>query len=117
MSFRSLMNSKVDVKSVTRTADEFGSWSEVSDVRYAAMPARIQPLSGSQKFIYNSERVEATHVLFCPGEFDSIVSTDVIVVVEARTGVGRRFDIELVRDIDLMKHHNEIAVREIIPVI
>ena len=107
MSFHDLMNKKATVKRLTKTDDAYGSWSEVSDTRYTGMPCRVQPMSGRERSLYDSERVLVTHKMFCPGQFDDLDEKDVVYVD------GVLYRVKVVRDIDLLGHHLEIEMEEI----
>jgi len=108
MSFRSLMNNKVTVKKSIQTKDAYAGVTETWSIRYSNIPCRIQPMSGKEQAMYGSERVVATHKMFCDAKYKNISAHDEI--WENST----RYDIELIREIDKMKHHLEIELRQIV---
>ena len=105
MSVRTLCNRTVDVKTVTRTKDARGTWTEVTADRYASMPCRIQPVSGQEAVLYDRRGVDASHKLFTPGGYTGIKEHDRIV------DGSDTYDVQLARDIDLMGHHVEVLMR------
>ena len=105
MSVRSLCNRNVNVQTVTRTKDARGTWTEATANRHANMPIRIQPISGKEAVLYERKGVEVTHKGFYPGDYTGVVEHDQVV------DGSDTYDIELVRDIDLMGHHFEILLR------
>jgi len=110
MSFHSLMNTTVDVKTVARTRDVYGTWTETETNRYADMPCRIQPISGKEQAYYNSKRTRVSHRLFCEGTYIGITEQDVVVDTDSI-----RYDVKLVRNIDKMGHHFEIDMQQFKP--
>ena len=109
MSVRTLSNSLVNIQQVTRTKDSLGTLSSVYANRYTNVPCRIQPMSGQEQAIYNTETTVADHVMFIanPIEFPGIIETDRVIFGD------RTFDITLVRNIDIMNNHYEIELREL----
>ena len=107
MSFDTLMNISVTVQKVTRTKSRRGGVTETWSTRFSSMPVRVQPISGKEQLLYNSERTPVTHNMFVPGEYTGILESDRI------TYGSRTFEIQLVRDIDFMAHHYEVVLREL----
>ena len=107
MSFDDLMNNSVKVLKPTRTRDDYAGWTTTYTTRFSSVPCRIQPMSGKEQSLYNSEREVITHKMFCPGKFKGITAQD-----QVWEG-SIRYDVDLVRDIDKMGHHLEIEMREI----
>lgn len=105
MSFDSLMNKKAIVKRKTRSRDAYGTMTEVEKVLYSGMPVRIQPLGGREMSIYDAERVEATHRAFAPASFKNVREDDVLYID------SEKYDVELIRNVDLMDHHLEMDLR------
>ena len=107
MSFRSLLNSTVNIQRRTKITDGAGGftpgWANIA----TNVPCRIQPMSGGEQTLYRKENTEVTHKLF--------FETDVTFAEEDRIVFGtKKFDIELVRDIDELSHHLEVEVRELV---
>lgn len=69
MTFTGLLNTTVNVETQTRTRDTYGTWTEAWSTKYSGMPCRVQPLSGSEQQIYGSERVVATHRIYCETDY------------------------------------------------
>lgn len=107
MSIETLMNKKVDIETPTRTKDKYGTSTETTANRYTNLPCRIQPWKGEELFLANSERTVVTHKMFVPPQFTGINAQD-----RVKDGT-KYYDIIVVRDIDFMGHHFEIALREV----
>ncbi len=107
MSFRSLMNKKMNVRRRTRTTDGAGGFTYAYSNVYTSIPCRIQPMSGREQAIYGMEdKSIPTHNIFTLGKYTGI-TTDTEITVGSRI-----FDVTMVRNIDEMGHHLEIEARE-----
>ncbi len=106
MSFRSLMNSKMNVRTITFTPDDFGGQTPTTTTKYTDVPCRIQPMSGAEAIRYGGERTEVFLKVFCPATY-SIVEENQLVYS------GKVYDVTLVRNIDKIGHHLEIEAREL----
>ena len=109
MSVRTLSNITVTIQKLTKTKNAVGSIVTATSSRYSNVPCRIQPMSGKEQAIYNTETTVADHVMFIPDPttYSGIVETDKVVYGT------RTFDITLVRNIDIMSHHYECELREL----
>ena len=109
MSFRDLMNNSVIVKKRTRAKDDYGTMTETLSIRYANVPCRLQPMSGREQSVYNSDRLLGTDIMFCEAQWSGIVEDDVVLDGDVT------YDVQLVRNIDHMGHHLEIELKRIAP--
>jgi len=110
MSFKSLMNNTVVVKSTTSVSDAFGgSYSSEID-KYSAVPGRLQPMTGNGDYggYQGSQRIECTHKLFVENGYN-IVEADRIYFN------GTQYLTVAVNDIDYMGHHKEIWLKVLKP--
>ncbi len=108
MSFPSLMNSSMTVDRVTRTSDGHGGSTPSWAALYTNAPCRLQPMSGEEQIIYDREGVPSTHKLFCETVY-SFTEDDRITINSLI------YDVTLVRDIDLLTHHQEVNLRRVKP--
>lgn len=108
MSVRSLCNNKATVFKWVRVRDGHGGVSRTSDAVYTNMPCRIQPVSGSEAWLYNRESVVVDTKMFVPPGYPNITGDCFIVDKN-----GKRYDVEFPADIDNLGHHLEVAMREI----
>ena len=108
MSVESLSNTTATVYTITQGKDDYGSYTDVSDVLYTDAPCRIQPMSGTERAMYRRNSVEVDTKIFFPGNYSGIIESGFIVGAD-----GTRYDIEFVADIDLMGHHYEVMARSV----
>ena len=108
MSFDSLMNSTMTVQRPTLSSDGHGTSTTTWVNLYTNAPCRLQPLSGMEQTIYDKRGVESTHKLFSTTVY-SFIEEDRIVVA------SNTYEVVLVRDIDLMSHHQEVNLRRVKP--
>ena len=108
MSVRSLCNNTMVVYSWTKASDAYGGWTRTSDVRYAAMPCRVQPISGVEQMRYGAERTVVTHKIFAPGDYTGLDHED-----EGVCQDGNRYRFRFIRNPDRMDHHVEIEALEL----
>jgi len=102
------MNSSMTVQRVARSSDGAGGWTPTWTSLYATAPCRLQPMGGEEQTIYDKRGVPSTHKLFCETVYSFI--EDDRIVVDSKT-----YDVVLVRDIDLMSHHQEVNLRRVKP--
>ena len=98
----------MNVQRVIKTSDGAGGWTNDWSNLYTNAPCRLQPLSGAEQTIYDKRGVPSTHKLFCETVYSFI--EDDRIVVNSKT-----YEVVLVRDIDLMSHHQEVYLRRVKP--
>ena len=91
-----------------KTSDGMGGWTSKWSSLYTLAPCRLQPMSGEEQTVYDKRGVPSTHKLFCDNLYS--FTEDDKVVVSSKT-----YEVVLVRDIDLMSHHQEVNLRRIKP--
>lgn len=93
----------------TASSDGIGGYNYSDYYLYSDVACRIQPRSGREEItLYNKEATETTHVLFCDSVY-SFIEGDVVEIN------NKKYDVQLVRNIDLMDHHIEANLRKIEP--
>jgi hypothetical protein len=65
-------------------------------------------MSGQERALYQRNAVEVDTKIFFPSGYDSKVEKGFIIGAD-----GTRYDVEFVRDVDLMGHHYEVAARSV----
>ena len=106
MSFRGLLNNRCDIQRVTEVIDNLGARRQTWATLYAAVPCRIQPISGREAAEFSRVDVRISHKMFCEANY-TFTEKD-------RVKFGSRyFDIETVRDVDEMGHHLEVLLEEV----
>lgn len=106
MSFTSLLNKEMSVRSVTATADAYGGQSVTYATVYSARPCRINVLTAEQQLILSRDGMTATHKFFCDADMTITVSHELVVGATVYPVVG-------VRDYDEMGHHLTILTRRV----
>jgi predicted nucleotidyltransferase len=106
MSIASMLNSAVTVARVTKTPDDFGSWTESEDDLIVDLPFRLQALSGSERQLYGKLQVEANYKGFCLPQTEEIREADVIYYGT------RKFDVLFVDDWNLEGRYLRLFLRE-----
>ena len=96
------------VQRATMSSDGHGGWTSSWASLYTDAPCRLQPMGGEEQIIYDKRGVPSTHKLFTETVY-SFIETDRI-VIDSNT-----YETVLVRDIDLMSHHQEINLRRVKP--
>ena len=107
MSFKNLLNNRVDVVYDTIAEDAYGGNTATQVYRFRRIKARVEPMSGREIALYKRDEVVATHKVFCDAKYKAMKEKDRILFG------SRKFNVLLVREIDLMGHHLEIEVQEL----
>ncbi len=111
MSFRSLLNRTVNVRGRTKSSDGLGGYTVTSTVAYTSVPAAIQPLSGTERGMYRSEKIEVTDQMWFEKSY-SVSEDDEIV-----DSNGAVYDVEFVEDEAGRSHHNRALLRRMKPAV
>lgn len=119
MSIESSMNTTALVTYSRVSGDSVGSGAGAGGpadpnnrvTRYAAMPVRIQAVSGNLRALYNRERVEVTHRAFFPMSYNLVQEWDWIVALNPGKAAPTTYEVRFVDDMD--GHHFEAMLREL----
>jgi hypothetical protein len=98
----------VTVQQKTTATGDYGSV-EAWTTRYSGVPVRIQPMRANEIELYRRMGVEATAKAFVPdpADYAGLVESD-------RLQEGTTlYEIVHVKDVDLMEHHLELALRRV----
>ena len=110
MSLRSLLNKTATVIRYTKSSDAYGGYTATSDAVYTGMPIAVQPISGTERAEYRSQKVEVTDIAYY--EPDYVLTED-----DAISVGGYIFDVEFIADDAGRSHHNKAIIRRIRPAV
>ncbi len=106
MSFSGLLNKKINIEKVIRTAVGDGSYTESWSIRYANVPCRINSVRMDELQEYDKQTVFADYIIFI--EYKNNITEKDRIIFGSRT-----FEIKAVRNYDEMQLYYKIYVLEI----
>lgn len=107
MAVSDIYDETVDIESVVRTGDGFGTWTEVWSPEIEDLECHIWTLSGDEIDEYSKKQVEATHGLQC-----AVQSAPAITEAMRVNWNGKLLDITFMQEVFYKSPYMRLALLE-----